>query len=207
MAEFPSALPGGSRSRREDSTILDCLWNEHKQTYFVLDVLCWGKLPLLGCEVSHMTFHYQRYFECNTIKIYITLFIFQAQMRFYWLESKFNEEPELSIKSSKNRFPFHRLPFLAPNDIHSFFIEQAANENYSLDGLLFYHKLGLYTPGVSPLVGWLKPYMITEILNIEIPAVYLQKKPAGYMNITQHLKNNKTVKVQKEAKMDIVCDD
>lgn len=180
MVEFVSALPGGSRSRSEDSTILDCLWNEYKQIYIVLDVLCWGKLPMLGCE---------------------------AQMRFYWLESKFNEMPELSNKCAKNRFPFYRVPFISPNDIQTFFTEQAAKEDHPLDGLLFYHKLGLYTPGVSPLVGWLKPYMITEILNIEIPAIYLEKKPSGYMNITQHLKNNKTVKPHKASKMDVVDDD
>jgi len=180
MVEFVSALPGGSRTRCEDCTILDCLWNEHKQTYFVLDVLCWGKLPMLGCEV---------------------------QMRFYWLESKFNEEPELSRKCAKNRFPFHRVPFLSPKDIQAFFVEQAASESYPLDGLLFYHKLGLYTPGVSPLVGWLKPYMITEILDIEIPTIYLQKKPTGYLNIAQHLKDNKTVKKQKGVKMDIGQED
>lgn len=51
ICEFSSLLPGGSRQNPADSTILDCLWNESKQCYYVLDVLSWSKIPLIGCEV------------------------------------------------------------------------------------------------------------------------------------------------------------
>ena len=134
-------------------------------------------------------------------------------MRFYWLQSKFNEVPEISTKSQKNRFPFHQLPFVScsPKDIQNFFVEQDPANWSPLDGFLFYHKLGFYTPGVSPLVGWLKPYMIPEILNIEVPQIYLQKKPLGYQNIVQHLADNKAAKKERStqenhSKMDIVSD-
>lgn len=67
-----------------------------------------------------------------------------------------------------------------------------------LDGLLFYHKLGFYTPRVSPLVGWLKPFMISEVLKAKVPEFYMQKKPISYVNIQQHLKkHNPTVKFEK----------
>jgi hypothetical protein len=37
-----------------------------------------------------------------------------------------------------------------------------------LDGLLFYHRRAHYTPGVSSLVGWLKPFMLPTILNVPV---------------------------------------
>jgi snurportin-1 len=37
-----------------------------------------------------------------------------------------------------------------------------------LDGILFYHKRVHYLPGVTPLVGWLKGYMLPEMLNVQV---------------------------------------
>lgn len=71
--------------------------------------------------------------------------------------------------------------------MESLIIESSMSFSTSLDGLLFYHKLGFYTPQVSPLVGWLKPFMLPEILNICVPEVYLQKRPCTYENIRQYL--------------------
>ena len=34
-----------------------------------------------------------------------------------------------------------------------------------VDGILFYHKESHYTHGQTPLVGWLKVWMFTEILS------------------------------------------
>ena len=52
LKEFISALPGGSRTSPTNSTILDCLWDEYKRMFYVLDVLSWNGLQLIGCEVS-----------------------------------------------------------------------------------------------------------------------------------------------------------
>ncbi|MEE6528178.1 hypothetical protein FKM82_030189, partial [Ascaphus truei] len=49
---------------------------------------------------------------------------------------------------------------------------------YKVDGLLFYHKHTHYTPGSTPLVGWLRPYMAPEILGFPAPAGPLAEKPA-----------------------------
>lgn len=46
-----------------------------------------------------------------------------------------------------------------------------------MDGLLFYHKETHYTPGSTPLVGWLRPYMVADILGIEVPQCPLTIKP------------------------------
>jgi snurportin-1 len=46
------------------------------------------------------------------------------------------------------------------------------------DGYLFYHPLGFYESGYSPLVCWLKPFMIEEILGIHLS--YPIVKPIGY---------------------------
>jgi len=46
-----------------------------------------------------------------------------------------------------------------------------------VDGLLFYHRQTHYTPGTTPLVGWLRPYMVTDILGIEVPVGPLTAKP------------------------------
>ncbi|CAH2238968.1 jg19292 [Pararge aegeria aegeria] len=53
-----------------------------------------------------------------------------------------------------------------------------------LDGLLFYHKKAHYVAGQTPLVGWLYPYMIPEVLGEEITMHpgYLEEMPADYVN-------------------------
>lgn len=35
----------------------------------------------------------------------------------------------------------------------------------TMDGVLFFHKEVHYTPGISPLVIWLLPYMVPEVLE------------------------------------------
>uniref|UniRef100_A0A8C1HE12 Snurportin-1 n=1 Tax=Cyprinus carpio carpio TaxID=630221 RepID=A0A8C1HE12_CYPCA len=72
-----------------------------------------------------------------------------TEFRFYWLQSKVEEVEGLSEISKIN----------------------------PVDGLLFYHKETHYTPGSTPLVGWLRPYMVADILGIEVPQCPLTSKP------------------------------
>ena len=51
-----------------------------------------------------------------------------------------------------------------------------------LDGLLFYHKETHYTFGDTPLVLWLKPYMLPEALGITVPQPYIDLAPPSYMD-------------------------
>ncbi|CAG0925530.1 unnamed protein product, partial [Notodromas monacha] len=47
-----------------------------------------------------------------------------------------------------------------------------------LDGILFYHKLGAYTSGYTPLATWLKPHMLPDILNVSVPEEFLKTDEA-----------------------------
>ena len=58
-----------------------------------------------------------------------------------------------------------------------------------VDGLLFFHKRTHYTFGRTPLVGWLKPYMVPEILGVSVPEAYLAGAPP--VNKLTLLKSNK----------------
>ncbi|KAL6106389.1 snupn [Pungitius sinensis] len=72
-----------------------------------------------------------------------------TEFRFFWLQSKVQETDGLSEIARRN----------------------------PVDGLLFYHRQTHYTPGSTPLVGWLRPYMVTDILGIEVPAGPLTARP------------------------------
>lgn len=170
---FPSLLPGGSRhnsSTGKDYTILDCIYNELNRTYYILDVLCWRGHPMYDC---------------------------QTEFRFYWLKSKLEEESSALKEVSKiNPFKFVGLQHFACT---SEAICQALSVDvpYEVDGLLFYHKQTHYTPGSTPLVGWLKPYMVPDILGFAVPATQLTIKPE-YANdqiqqIIEHKKSMNSV--------------
>lgn len=53
--------------------------------------------------------------------------------------------------------------------------------------MLFYHSEGYYTPGSTPLVVWLKLFMIPEALGVEISMKYFQTKPSSYVNMNQYI--------------------
>ncbi|XP_048473129.1 snurportin-1 isoform X2 [Rhincodon typus] len=150
---FPSLLPGGNRQNSatgKDYTILDCIYSEVNRTYFVLDVMCWRGHPVYDC---------------------------QTEFRFFWLQSKLEEEgKKLAEIASHNPFKFVGLPSL-PYTPEAICQTLAAIYPFEVDGLLFYHKQTHYTPGSTPLVGWLKPYMVADILGLAVPACPLSTKP------------------------------
>ncbi|XP_063121737.1 snurportin-1 isoform X2 [Rattus norvegicus] len=79
---FSSLLPGGNRrnsTTAKDYTILDCIYSEVNQTYYVLDVMCWRGHPFYDC---------------------------QTDFRFYWMNSKLPEEEGLGEKTKINPFKF-----------------------------------------------------------------------------------------------------
>ncbi|XP_052044233.1 snurportin-1 isoform X3 [Apodemus sylvaticus] len=143
---FSSLLPGGNRrnsTTAKDYTILDCIYSEVNQTYYVLDVMCWRGHPFYDC---------------------------QTDFRFYWMHSKLPEEEGLGEKTKIN----------------------------PVDGLLFYHKQTHYSPGSTPLVGWLRPYMVSDILGVAVPAGPLTTKPeyAGHQlqQIIEHKRSQEDTK-------------
>lgn len=69
------------------------------------------------------------------------------------------------------------------------------DELYPLDGLLFYHRKALYTFGYTPLVTWLKPYMLSEKLGISVPSSF-EKKPDSYIDFEHHMQRINSKKNQ-----------
>ncbi|XP_060115900.1 snurportin-1 [Heteronotia binoei] len=167
---FPSLLPGGNRhnsSAGKNYTILDCIYNEAQQVYYVLDVMCWRGHPVYDC---------------------------QTDFRFYWLRSKMEEEADLGEKGRMNPFKFVSLQNY-PCTNESLCQVLAMDFPFEVDGLLFYHRQAHYIPGCTPLIGWLRPYMVSDILGISVPASPLTTKPdyAGYQlqQIIDHKRSQK----------------
>ncbi|XP_029431116.1 snurportin-1 isoform X2 [Rhinatrema bivittatum] len=149
---FPSLLPGGNRHNSvagKDYTILDCIYSEVARTFYVLDVMCWRGHPVYDC---------------------------QTDFRFYWIHSKLQEEEGLAERSRRNPFKFVNLQSFSCSS-ESICNVLAMDFPFEVDGLLFYHKQTHYTPGSTPLVGWLRPYMLADILGIDVPVSPLTTKP------------------------------
>lgn len=58
-----------------------------------------------------------------------------------------------------------------------------------IDGLLFYHKRTHYTFGPTPLVVWLKPYMVPEILGVSVPEPLMAAMPETYSTYAKHMED------------------
>ena len=124
--------------------------------------------------------------------------------RFHWLSVKLLEEStECLAHSSVNPFIFKPLPnyHMNKDDLRSIFVDpNFAVFDTALDGILFYHKKLNYMPGHTPLVGWLKGYMIPEILDIPISNAMECQKPAGYANMGLHISQFETNYKQEKEK-------
>ncbi|XP_072529905.1 snurportin-1 [Salminus brasiliensis] len=163
---FPSLLPGGNRHNSamgKDYTILDCIYSELDRTYYILDVMCWRGHPVYDCP---------------------------TEFRFYWLQSKAEEVEGLSEVGKRNPFRFVNLNSISCSTES---IQKALAHDYSfnVDGLLFYHRETHYTPGSTPLVGWLRPYMVADILGIEVPQCPLTTKPDYASHQMQQIREHK----------------
>ncbi|XP_004872110.1 snurportin-1 [Heterocephalus glaber] len=178
---FPSLLPGGNKrnsTTAKDYTILDCIYSEVSQTYYVLDVMCWRGHPFYDC---------------------------QTDFRFYWMHSKLPEEG-LGEKTKLNPFKFVGLKNF-PCTSESLCKVLAMDFPFEVDGLLFYHKQTHYSPGSTPLVGWLRPYMVSDILGMAVPEGLLTTKPeyAGHQ-LQQIIEHKRSQKDSREKLTHEVCE-
>ncbi|XP_008558106.1 snurportin-1 isoform X1 [Microplitis demolitor] len=159
IIEFNSVLPGGNYGEHnKNCTILDCIWVRKEQSYYVLDVLSWSNQTFLDCD---------------------------AEFRHFWLNSKLEETVGLSTQSKLNQYPILSLPNIFCNGNLTNFL-QNLSPSLPLDGILFYHREGFYMNGRSPLVTWLKPFMMSEVLGISVP-FELDEKPDGYIDFRQYI--------------------
>lgn len=171
--KFSSLLPGGSPKTLKpgDYTILDCIFNELTNIFHVLDVMTWRGHPVYDSETD---------------------------FRFYWLQTKLQEEPLVAQVSGDNPYRFvslHHHPCHASSINEALSSVTSVNE---VDGLLFFHKRTHYTCGRTPLVGWLKPYMLPEILGLPVPDTFMAGVPA--VNKLTLLKSNKELRDSDEEK-------
>lgn len=145
---FQSNLPGGNRYQsthcRRQFSIVDCIYINHKNAFYLMDALAWNDQKLYESEAS---------------------------FRFFWLQSKYNENKDkLLAVNTRNESRFFCLNTYSTSDQD---ILTALNNdtlikehNLHLDGLLFFHVSGPYVPGANPLVLWIKPEMASRVLNL-----------------------------------------
>ncbi|XP_012277521.1 snurportin-1 [Orussus abietinus] len=180
LGKFSSALPGGnSENQRNSCTILDCIWVKELKTYYALDILAWSNQTFLNCE---------------------------AEFRLFWLNAQLQDIKVLKEREYRvNSFPILPLPQI-PCDQNLSELLNTIHDLPTLDGLLFYHREGLYTCGRSPLVTWLKSFMLPEVLGIRVPPPF-DEKPDGYIDFKHYIQSS-TAKRKKgkltESKMEVV---
>ncbi|XP_063839484.1 snurportin-1 [Ostrinia nubilalis] len=178
--EMSSSLPGGysGPTAKKSCCVLDCFYYEGNNTMYVVDFLAWNNQPMTDCD---------------------------TEFRDYWLRSQFSEMPQLGVVSKKNESKFVLLPKVpcTKEELNKFMMKVPQFEHNcpSLDGLLFYHKKAHYQSGQTPLVGWLFPYMVQEILGTDVTVheVYLAKKPKDYVDQATFIKSFDEVILKKTA--------
>ena len=174
---FPSLLPGGNRKFLKSSqaiTFLDCIYVDIESTYYILDIMVWKDFSFYDCDT-----------EC----------------RRFLAVSKLSENEDLAIKSRLNPYKFKVLPAYS---CHKESIERTLSNpmNFhplALDGLLFYNKQVHYLPGSTPLVGWLKGYMVPELLSINVSQELKAQKPNNYATMKSHIQEYSKERQEKKA--------
>ncbi|KAL3331575.1 hypothetical protein AABB24_035085 [Solanum stoloniferum] len=120
LHRFPSALPNGARTNNSKAAqsycILDCIFHESDETYYVIDGVCWAGISL---------------YECT------------AEFRFFWLNSKLAETGACDVPSTYHKYKFSALP-VYNCDKEGLQTAYAGQVPYVKDGLLFYNNYAAY---------------------------------------------------------------
>lgn len=157
---FHSMLPGSCRSKKDDLTVLDCVYVPDEKLFFILDVIVYNNLDLSDCE---------------------------AEFRLFWIEGKFQED-NLNVVNDRNEHAFEMIGKVDCGDLEAFnqFVMVHpiwSNDSPPLDGFLFYHKESAYMQGSTPLVGWLFSFMLPEIFHLPMFNIrFMDEKPSDYKN-------------------------
>ncbi|CAH0481334.1 unnamed protein product [Peronospora belbahrii] len=125
LKKFPSALPCGSyktNKANDGYCILDCIFQEQNETFYVLDVMCWKGYLLYNCT---------------------------TEFRLYWMRNKLSEGATETVTPAN---PFRFLPIPCyESDPAGIMAAYSTTYPFLKDGLLFYMKAGHYEMGLSPL--------------------------------------------------------
>ncbi|XP_073313007.1 uncharacterized protein [Primulina huaijiensis] len=129
LHRFLSALPNGSRSSNSSHSgqsycILDCIFHEPDQTYYVIDLVCWGGMST---------------YECT------------SEFRFFWLNSKLVETEACNGPSAYHKYRFSMVPVFNCDE-DGVKAAYTGSMPYVKDEILFYNKLAHYQSGNTPLV-------------------------------------------------------
>ncbi|CAH8485722.1 unnamed protein product [Dicrocoelium dendriticum] len=172
LLELTSRLPGGGLGQSDNqndtySTLLDCI------------MLSSSAADPLTCE-SH---------EANTeVVVFKVLDLIQFRCTCYthlpfherslWLRHYLR--PQIEEYHENDPVRFEVLPSYACDTVSMNAVMSNACE-YDVDGFLFYHQDVRYKPGATPLVGWLKPYMMPEWFpDLHVHESYMKDIPVDY---------------------------
>lgn len=130
--------------------------------------------------------------------------------RRYWIGSKFFEcrLGVIDVKLPNNNMKLNFIDgyeFSQPHRIHRCFqhIPCFPELGAELDGFLFYHKDASYTPGETPLVLWLFPYMVDEVLTMfRVHPDYNSLKPDGYTTYLEQIEKFQEKQNHKKEKLE-----
>ncbi|XP_059173169.1 uncharacterized protein LOC131953813 [Physella acuta] len=140
IISHPSNLPFGNKMMQGGGVcLLDCIYCNDSETYFVLDVMCWDGQPTYSCD---------------------------TQTRFKLLQEKLREF-DLSRASHMNPYPFVAVKAFTPTK--SNICGTVIATPYLIDGLLFFYKHATYRAGTTPCALWLTLDRLPSKLKIEIP--------------------------------------
>lgn len=125
-------------------------------------------------------------------------------LRQFWIKSKFAEIKNLQDRNTHtNTYPILPLPSINCDSDLSAALENLDPKLFPLDGLLFYHRAASYTFMKTPLVTWLKPYMLPEKLGISVSPP-LDERPNSYINF-QHFMEQ--INIKKAQNREIIFKD
>ena len=179
LCQFPSDLPGGNRHQGEETrgltTVLDCVYVWHSRTFHVLDVMMWGD---------------ESFYDADT------------EERFRAISSKLGSVPLLDRCSRMNPYPFVPAPVFHSDPISVFTGLSVFHTSFKRnpDGLLCYHRKVQYLPGrkTNPLVLWLKPYMVPELMGGKVPdSIYVPSHYTDAKSFIEYYKKSHEEKKQR----------
>ncbi|CAL8087242.1 unnamed protein product [Calicophoron daubneyi] len=177
-----SRLPGGGLGQSEhqssaNSTVLDCIMirPENSLTEDLDGDLSVKSSPILMYVVDVIYFRKTCYTELP------------FRERCSWLENYHRSEIEEEVSDDPIRF---RVLSSYPCTEESMKTVFLAKPEFDLDGVLFYHEAVRYKPGATPLVGWLKPYMLAEWFpSLQLHPDYSNETPEDYTNYLNEIRH------------------
>ncbi|XP_025076863.1 uncharacterized protein LOC112553693 isoform X2 [Pomacea canaliculata] len=177
-------LPAGSCARVSQvtdhsvCTVLDCLYNEEQQIYYVIDVLCWNGESLYRQD---------------------------TQYRHHYMHEQMAKTTSLFKISQTNPYTFH--PLTSCSCMALTLARAIANVSYQMTGLLFYHKDACYTPGVTPLGCWLETHLIQSVLPVTLHQSFLYQTQQALIATTCQVQQREFRRSRYECPQSMFCSD